>query len=682
MRRSLTPLHVLLVASYGGVFACGSDSGSSYEPVDVAAMTAGDESATQARATPIAPPPDYDGPLDGFDVYRVPVSAAQPQRGPEDALVTIVTFSDFQCPFCSRVVPTLARILEEYAGQVRLVWRNNPLPFHQQAEPAAQAALEAFSQGGPAEFWEMHDLLFANQRALERQDLERYAAQVGLDVPAFRRALDGHVHAAAIEADQQLSASLGARGTPAFFVNGEQLMGAQPYEAFDEVVRRQLTLAHRAMQQGIPPAAVYAHLTRNGLTAPAPSPSMPNAPPPSQPDPAAIYRVPIDGPAPQRGPDDALVTIVTFSDFQCPFCGRVKPTIDAVLDRYGNDVRLVWMNNPLPFHQNAMPAAEAALEAFAQNGNTGFWAMHDRIFDHQQEITRANLETWAGEVGLNLPRFRSALDQHTHQATIEAQQALTNGLGASGTPTFFINGRNLRGAQPEAQFAQIIDEELTRARAIVQSGTPRAQVYAAAIRDGATRAQTIGGPPPQAAAPPEDHDYGIAVPRRAPARGARRAPVVIQVFSDFQCPFCDRVRPTLDTLLQEYEGRVRLVWRDYPLPFHDRAHLAAEAAREVFRQGGDAAFWAYHDVLFAHQQELELEQLVAHADGIRGVNARQLRRALEQRTHEEAVDADIEAVTDSSARIGTPSFFINGRLLQGAQPIEAFRTAVDRELAR
>ncbi|MBW2551922.1 MAG: thioredoxin domain-containing protein, partial [Deltaproteobacteria bacterium] len=99
---------------------------------------------------------------------------------------------------------------------------------------------------------------------------------------------------------------------------------------------------------------------------------------PGQPDPKAVYKVPLKGNEPQKGPDDALVTIVEVSDFECPFCGRVEPTIKQVVDKYGKDVRVVWLNNPLPFHKNAKPAATAALEAQAQKGDKGFWAMHGR----------------------------------------------------------------------------------------------------------------------------------------------------------------------------------------------------------------------------------------------------------------------------------------------------------------
>src|SRR5687768_15028493 len=122
--------------------------------------------------------------------------------------------------------------------------------------------------------------------------------------------------------------------------------------------------------------------------------------------------------SPQRGPDDALVTIVMWSDYQCPFCKRVEPTLTRIAQEHGNNVRIVWRDNALPFHQNAMPAAEATREAYAQGGDAKFWQMHALLFENQEALARADLERYAQQAGLNMDRFRAALDNHTHQARI------------------------------------------------------------------------------------------------------------------------------------------------------------------------------------------------------------------------------------------------------------------------
>jgi len=378
------------------------------------------------------------------------------------------------------------------------------------------------------------------------------------------------------------------------------------------------------------------------------------------------------------------VTIVEFGDMQCPFCNRVQPTLDRIRDRYGNDVRIVFKHNPLPFHDRALPAAIALAEAHDQRGDAAFWAMHDLMWQNHGDLDRSHLESYARQVGLSLPRFRRALDRQTHQSVIDTDRQLASDLGATGTPSFFINGRRLTGAQPFQSFADVIDEELAEARQLVQSGTPRSRLYAEIIADGiqdldAWRAEhgddsAAGGGQP-------DQRYTIPAPRDAPRRGSRGAPVTIQLFSDFQCPFCARVRPTVDRILDEYAGQVELVWRDYPLPFHQDADLAAEAAREVYAQGGDQAFWAYHDILFDNSRNLGRQELESYAQRIGGIDMARFRRALDQRRHQADVQADMDAVRDAGARIGTPSFFINGRLLQGAQPFPAFQRIIDDELS-
>ena len=164
------------------------------------------------------------------------------------------------------------------------------------------------------------------------------------------------------------------------------------------------------------------------------------------------------------------------------------------------------------------------------------------------------------------------------------------------------------------------------------------------------------------------------------AKGAANAKVVIQEFSDFQCPFCSRVNPTVAQVIEEYGDKVKIVWRDYPLPFHKDAQPAAQAAREVFAQKGDKAFWAYHDLLFQNQKALSRENLEKFAEQVGGIDMKAFKEALDSGKHKAAVDADMAAVTKAGARIGTPSFFINGKLLQGAQPYPAFKAAIDAAL--
>ena len=170
--------------------------------------------------------------------YRVEIATeGEPAAGPEDAPVTIVEFSDFECPYCSRVVPTLKRVQEEYGDQVRLVFKQYPLPNHPQAQKAGEASLCAHDQG---KFWELHDAMFADQQNLAPDALVAKAERLGLDVTAFRECLQSGRYAEAVQEDLREGARAGVSGTPAMFVNGRLVSGAVPYEEISRVVDEEL----------------------------------------------------------------------------------------------------------------------------------------------------------------------------------------------------------------------------------------------------------------------------------------------------------------------------------------------------------------------------------------------------------------------------------------------------------
>lgn len=157
-----------------------------------------------------------------------------PARGPADATLEIVEFSDFECPFCAGAWPVLDSLLMRHPGEVRVVYRHYPLPMHPDAEPAAMASIEAARQGA---FWKYHDLLFAHQDRLADADLVGYADSLGLDAEAFARALRDRAHQNEVAADVALGRTLGVVGTPTFFVNGYRLVGVPPLWVFEEALR-------------------------------------------------------------------------------------------------------------------------------------------------------------------------------------------------------------------------------------------------------------------------------------------------------------------------------------------------------------------------------------------------------------------------------------------------------------
>ena len=204
-------------------------------------------------------------------------------------------------------------------------------------------------------------------------------------------------------------------------------------------------------------------------------PTPPPMPPPG-PDPTKVYAFNV-GEAATHGPDDAWVTIVEVSDFQCPFCGRAAATMKEVEKAYGNDVRIVFKHNPLPFHNRALPAAMAAECAHDQGK---FWPVHDKMFENQQALADADLENYAKAAGVDMKKFKACSSDQKFKKRIEDDQNQAKNFGARGTPAFFINGHFLSGAQPFAAFKTVIDEELSRAKG---SSIDKQHYYAKAVEE-------------------------------------------------------------------------------------------------------------------------------------------------------------------------------------------------------
>jgi protein-disulfide isomerase len=361
------------------------------------------------------------------------------------------------------------------------------------------------------------------------------------------------------------------------------------------------------------------------------------------------------------------VTIVEFADFECPYCARAEGTLAKVAERYPEQVRFVWKNLPLPFHKHAEPAAELAAEAFAEKGAAGFWKAHDLLLAQNGKIEDTDLTAIAKAAGLEPVQALAQVAQHRHRAAIDEDGELADDVDAGGTPTFFVNGRKLIGAQPFAAFQALIDQQIALADAALARGVAPAALYEALQANAkATPLDTATVPAP-----------GPASPSRGPA-GAK---VVVQIWSDFECPFCKRVEPTLAQLEAAFPGQIRIVWHHHPLPFHPHALAAAEAAAEAFAQRGAAAFWRMHDLILENQggDGQERRALERYAGEV-GLDLPRFRAALDAGKHRAAILADGK-IGEDAGLAGTPGFMINGYRVSGAQPLVRFKKVVRRALA-
>lgn len=180
-----------------------------------------------------------------------------------------------------------------------------------------------------------------------------------------------------------------------------------------------------------------------------------------------------------RGAAEPLVTIVEYSDFQCPFCGTFAATVHELESVYPEDLRVVFHQFPMPMHPQAPMAAKAAIAAQAQGK---FWAMHDWMFAHRSTLSRDDLFGAAADLGLDTAKFEADLDSEDTAKRLELEQTLGRRLGVRGTPSFFVNGRRFSGAMDAEALGKIIDEERTFANALIEAGVPRSEVYARIMR--------------------------------------------------------------------------------------------------------------------------------------------------------------------------------------------------------
>lgn len=363
-------------------------------------------------------------------------------RGKDNAPITVIEFSDYQCPFCKQYVDeTYPQIIQNYveAGRVKYIFADYPLEqLHPQANIAAQAARCAGEQNS---YWEMHDKLFAEQERWSGQSppdaiLVEMGRELGLDQEALQACLDSGRYQEAVRANLAEGQSLAVSGTPTFFINGYPIVGARPYELFELAFA--LTEAGRLSD-------AYAQV-------PTPTPMAPSD-------------IPLTG-APELGSASAPVLMIEYSDYQCPFCSRyILETFPQIKADYIDTGKLhyVFKDFPLSFHAQAQIAAEAARCAGDQGD---YWGMHDLLFQNQGAWTNASaadsFKQYAQRLGLELEEFSSCLESERQAEAVlrDLQEGLS--VGVSGTPAFFVGDQFISGAQPYEVFAQAIEAALSK----------------------------------------------------------------------------------------------------------------------------------------------------------------------------------------------------------------------------
>ena len=431
-----------------------SDAGEGHEP-----DPAPDE--PDAALPPPSTAPRVAGAADALS--PLPITADLPVWGSDKALVTLVVFGDLECPHTRRAYRAIERILRAFPNDVRVAFRHRPLAIHSRARDAARVAVGVRREYGEAAFWRLFSQAASTTHDANKVELGKWVEAAGGRASRIEDWLSQAETESEVGRDLQLAGLFDVRETPTFFANGVRIEGFSTAAELERVIEKERSSARSLLTLGTALSELYATRVRKNLIGLGKDVADRNCPP--------------VGSSPVRGAADALVTIVEYSDFECPFCKRVQPTLDTLLARHGGDLRIVWKNFPLDHHRRARPAAAFALEVFEQGGPTKFWKAHDLLFASQKDLSDAGLEVVASGLGMPPGPLMDAVKQRTHDAKIDADARIGQKLGVRGTPAFFVNGRSLSGALPLERFDVVVKEELESARSLVAGGTPRGRVY-------------------------------------------------------------------------------------------------------------------------------------------------------------------------------------------------------------
>jgi protein-disulfide isomerase len=412
--------------------------------------------------------------LGGDETYKgLPVGFTEegfPYRGDPDAPIVMVEYSDFGCPFCNRhFIQTEPAVDEAYvrSGDLRVVFHDFPLvSLHPNAPAAHEASLCVAGQGSASQYWNMHAELFRSVEEWQALPdplpvFARLAEESGVDTAVYEACMASGEYKSVVQARVDAGFARGFNATPSFqFVRENdsavfELIGAQPYEQFAGVVDSALA--------GEMPAAPVAEAQPEEQGIPFWATAEGWQPDPDRPG----YNIAGDQ---YRGNIDAPVTVVEFSDFQCPYCLRHVTETQPVLDeKYVDSGKVLWVYKhfPLNIHPQA-PAAGIAAECAADQGR--FWEMHEALFASVDEWSISDptpiFEELAGEVGLDADAFAACLADPEIAARVESDAA-EGAQFVQGTPTFIIvrgsQGSIIPGALPEASFSEVLDEELAAA---------------------------------------------------------------------------------------------------------------------------------------------------------------------------------------------------------------------------
>lgn len=373
------------------------------------------------------------------------------------------------------------------------------------------------------------------------------------------------------------------------------------------------------------------------ITPPAPAPAQNNAPA----DPNQVWRVNIDPADGRKGPDSALVKVVVFGAFGNQETVDFAPTLQEVLKTYGDKVQIRWKQKIIPApHPDAQMAAEASLSCQSQGK---FWPFFEAAIK-STAISRSSIEDAAKAAGCNVSKDLDS-GKFRGQALKDSLEAYE--VAAHSYPNILVNGVRLAAPKNWERLKPLIDEQMKKAEEKVKAGTPVAKLYEELVKDGKFFEQAAG--------PAQKFTTD-----GSPTLGKATAKIEVDVFEDFQCPFCSKLGPPLKEFQKRFPNDVKIVYKHNPLvAIHDHAQQAAEASMAAAAQG---KFWEYHDLLFANQQALDTNNLEQYAQQA-GLDVAKFKADMAKGVGRDLIARDASEAQRAGVS-STPTIFIGGLKFQ------------------
>lgn len=345
-----------------------------------------------------------------------------------------------------------------------------------------------------------------------------------------------------------------------------------------------------------------------------------------------------------RGPETAKLKIEQFSDFFCPYCKKQAAVFNELREKYPDQIQMTFRHFPLSGEPGTgtFPLHEASVCA-AEQGK--FWEFHDFVFQAAERVT---VDSVSQAIELNDADLKACMQAERGRSQVLGDLADAQTRGVNGAPTFFMNGEKITGMRPFNYFAEKLDPELA-AKLAAERKAKREEL--------------------------ESRIDFTEVGR--PVQGPDQAPVTIVEFSDFHCFFCQKLNPSLDQIMQDYSGKIRRVWRHFPLPIHPQAPYAHVASECAHAQG---KFWEMHNLIFANPSKARVADDFKRMAGELGLDQPLFDTCYENEATKKIIENDV--LMGFSKSVGsTPSLLINGELFVGAKPIDKLKEAIERKLA-